>query len=75
MKFLILMIVIALAIAANAECEVNGYYKANGTWVDGYTKSGECWDGEIIGYDAQGRTRGANPKKLPKNHKSLRIAF
>ncbi len=56
MKFLILMIVMALAITANAECEVNGYYKANGTWVDGYTKSGECWNGEIIGYDAQGRT-------------------
>ena len=56
MKFLILMIVMVLAIIANAECEVNGYYKANGSWVDGYTKSGECWNGEIIGYDAQGRT-------------------
>ncbi len=56
MRILILIFLLALSITANAECEVNGYYRANGTWVNGYTKSGDCWNGKVIGYDAQGRT-------------------
>lgn len=56
MRILILIFFLALSITANAECEVNGYYRANGTWVNGYTKSGDCWNGKVIGYDSEGRT-------------------
>ena len=56
MRILILIFLLALSITANAECEVNGYYRADGTWVNGYIRSGDCWNGKVIGYDAQGRT-------------------
>ncbi len=56
MRTLILVFLLALSITANAECEVNGYYRADGTWVNGYTKSGDCWHGKKIGYDAYGRS-------------------
>ncbi len=57
MKYLIIVsIFIGLLNFANADCEVNGYYKANGTWVDGYTRSGDCWQGSIKNYDSEGRS-------------------
>jgi hypothetical protein len=57
MKYLIIIsIFFGLLNFANADCEVNGYYKANGTWVDGYTRSGDCWQGNIKNYDSEGRS-------------------
>ena len=54
--FFIISILLSLFTFSNADCEVNGYYKANGTWVDGYTKSGDCWHGDIKNYDSEGRS-------------------
>lgn len=76
MRILILIFLLALSITANAECEVNGYYRADGTWVDGYTRSGDCWNGKVIGYDAQGRSADERQKiRVEKNRILIPIAL
>ena len=55
MKFLSIILIILINFL-HAECKVNGYYKANGTWVNGYTRSGDCWHGKIKNYDSKGRS-------------------
>ena len=68
----ILIFGVFLPFELNAECEVKGYYRANGTWVDGYTKSGECWQGDVIGYDAEGRTsKEREDIKIESNRKKM----